>query len=156
MAGFVRATRNKEFNEPAQLLINEGTNHYNNLRETLHKLTGHRGYHAYFESWTPNLMEDEFSEDISEMFMSSSLDPRIESVMPILSRLKKTVTEMDELDTLAEWADDIINEKLQMESAPNSQPRVVGNGDKTFDATHPETKEKLVVRTSVWWRVANG
>lgn len=146
MAGFVRATRNKEFNESAQLLINEGTNHYNNLRETLHKLTGHRGYHAYFESWTPNLMEDEFSEDISEMFMSSSLDPRIESVMPILSRLKKTVTEMDELDTLAEWADDIINEKLQMESVPNSQPRVVGNGDKTFDATHPETKEKLVVR----------
>lgn len=146
MAGFVRATRNKEFNESAQVLVNEGANHYANLRETLHKLTGHRGYHAYFESWTPNLMEDEFSEDISEMFMSSSLDPRIESVMPILSRLKKTVNEMEEVDTLAEWADDIINEKLELESAGNVQTRVVGNGDKTFDAVHPQTKEKLIVR----------
>jgi hypothetical protein len=29
MAGFVRATRNKQFNESAQKLINEGVNHYN-------------------------------------------------------------------------------------------------------------------------------
>jgi hypothetical protein len=119
MAGFARATRNGEFNESAQELVNEGINHYNNLRETLHKLTGHRGYHAYFESWTPTLMEGE-GEDLSEMFMSMSLDPRIESAMPILSRLKKPVTEMEEVDTLAEWADDIISEKLEMDSTTKS------------------------------------
>lgn len=114
MAGFVRATRNKQFNESAQQLVLEGVNHYNNLRETLHKLTGHRGYQNYFESWTPTLMEDE-GEDISEMFMSQSLDPRIENAMPILSRLHKPITEMSEVDTLAEWADDIISEKLELE-----------------------------------------
>jgi uncharacterized protein YihD (DUF1040 family) len=115
MAGFVRATKNKQFNESAQELVNEGVNHYNNLRETLHKLAGHRGYQAYFESWTPTLMEGD-DEDISEMFMSQSLDPRIESAMPILSRLKKPVTEMEEIDSLSEWADDIINEKMEMDS----------------------------------------
>ncbi len=119
MAGFVRATRNGQFNESAQELVNEGVNHYNNLRETLKKMSGHRGYHAYFESWTPALMEGD-GEDLSEMFMSQSLDPRIESAMPILSRLKKPVTEMEEIDTLAEWADSIISEKLEMDSTTKS------------------------------------
>jgi hypothetical protein len=121
MAGFVRATRNKEFNESAQDLINEGANHYNNLRETLHKLTGHRGYHAYFESWTPSLMEDEGDDlAINELFVQETVDPRIESVMPILSKLRKNVAEMSEIDTLAEWADSIISEKLEMDSTTKS------------------------------------
>lgn len=121
MAGFVRATRNKEFNESAQDLINEGANHYTNLRETLHKLTGHRGYHAYFESWTPSLMEDE-GEDlaINELFVQETVDPRIESVMPILSKLRKNVAEMSEVDSLAEWAESIISEKLEMDSTTKS------------------------------------
>ena len=62
MAGFVRATKNKTFSESATSLIREGLNHYNNLRETLGKLTGHRGYNMYFESWTPTLMEDDSEE----------------------------------------------------------------------------------------------
>jgi hypothetical protein len=112
MAGFVRATRGKEFNESAQSLINEGANHYKNLRETLSRMTGHRGYNAYFESWTPALMEDEGDETINELFVQETVDPRIESVMPILSRLHKNVTEVKEVDALAEWADGVINEKL--------------------------------------------
>lgn len=115
MAGFVRATRNGQFNESATQMVQEGVNHYNNLRETLHKLTGHRGYQAYFESWTPSLMEDEGDDSITELFVQETMDPRIESAMPILSRLKKPVTEMEEIDTLAEWADSVINEKLELD-----------------------------------------
>ena len=120
MAGFVRATRNGQFNESAQELVNEGINHYNNLRETLHKLASHRGYQTYFESWTPTLMEDELDESINELFVQEMVDPRIESAMPILSRLKKPVTEMEEVDTLAEWADGIINEKLELDEPENN------------------------------------
>jgi len=115
MAGFVRATRNGQFNESATQMVQEGVNHYNNLRETLHKLTGHRGYQAYFESWTPSLMEGEGDDSITELFVQETMDPRIESAMPILSRLKKPVTEMEEIDTLAEWADSVINEKLELD-----------------------------------------
>lgn len=112
MAGFVRATRGKQFNESAQSLINEGVNHYTNLRETLSRMTGHRGYNAYFESWTPALMEDEGDDSINELFVQETVDPRIESVMPILSRLRKNVSEVKEVDALAEWAESVINEKL--------------------------------------------
>lgn len=115
MAGFVRATRNGQFNESTQSLVNEGVNHYNNLRETLHKMAGRRGYNAYFESWTPTLTEDEDSTDLSEMFASTELDPRIESVMPILRKLNKNITEVDHSAELAEWADEVIDEALGME-----------------------------------------
>jgi hypothetical protein len=108
MAGFVRATRNGQFNESTQRLVAEGINHYQKLRESLSKLAGHRGYTAYFESYSPPLMEDEESVDLSEMFMSNSLDPRIESVMPILAKLSKNVMEMAEIDELNEWADSLL------------------------------------------------
>lgn len=120
MAGFVRATRNGQFNESAQELVTEGINHYNGLRETLSRMTGHRGYQAYFESWTPALMENEGDESINELFVQETMDPRIESAMPILSRLRKPVAEMSEVDTLAEWADSIISEKLDMDSTTKS------------------------------------
>ena len=108
MGAFVRATRNGQFNESAQRLVNEGINHYQGLRETLSRMTGHRGYNTYFESWTPSLMEDETEEsNLNELFVQETLDPRIESVMPILNKLQKKVAEMKEVGELSEWADSL-------------------------------------------------
>lgn len=109
MAGFVRATRNGQFNESAQRLVLEGANHYGKLRETLSRMAGSRGYNTYFESWTPSLMEDEVEEtNLNELFVQETLDPRIESVMPILSKLQKNLGEMKEVGALAEWADSLL------------------------------------------------
>ena len=111
MAGFVRATRNNQFNEDTQRLVEAGVNHYMSLRESLHKLAGKRGYNTYFESWSAPLMEGEGDEDLSEMFVNSSLDPRIESVIPILNRLNKNISENQEIKQvteLEEWADNIV------------------------------------------------
>lgn len=109
MAGFVRATRNGQFNESAQRLVLEGANHYTKLRETLSRMAGSRGYNTYFESWTPSLMEDEVEEtNLNELFVQETLDPRIESVMPILSKLNKKISEMSEVTELAEWADSLL------------------------------------------------
>ena len=109
MSGFVRATKNGQFNESAQQLVNEGLQHYQKLRETLSRMTGHRGYNTYFESWAPSLMEDEAdTSNINELFVQETLDPRIESVMPILSKLHKQVHEMKEISELSEWADSLL------------------------------------------------
>jgi hypothetical protein len=108
MAGFVRATRNGQFNESAQQLVNEGINHYQNLRETLSRMTGHRGYNNYFESYTPVLNEESEDEtNLNELFVQETLDPRIESVLPILKRLNKNITEMSVVKELEEWAESI-------------------------------------------------
>jgi hypothetical protein len=115
MAGFVRATKNKQFNESAQELITEGVKHYQSLRETLHKMCGRRGYTAYFESWTPTLIEDgEEQTDLNELFVQETLDPRIESVIPILSKLHKKAPEVVETLELVKWTDSIMSEALDI------------------------------------------
>ena len=122
MAGFVRATRNNQFNESTQQLVQEGINHYNSLRETLGKMRGHRGYQAYFESYTPNLMETEGDDSINELFVQETLDPRIESVMPILAKLHKRVNEMSEVKELAEWADGLTEDESLTSNNPVGIP----------------------------------
>ena len=114
MGAFVRATRNNQFNESAQQLVNEGINHYHSLKESLSKMRGSRGYNSYFESYTPPLMEDETEENnLNELFVQETLDPRIESVMPILSKLHKKVAEMKEVNELSEWADNLTEIALE-------------------------------------------
>ena len=153
MAGFVRATRNGQFNESTQSLVNEGVNHYNNLRETLHKMSGHRGYNAYFESWAPTLTEDEDTTDLSEMFASNELDPRIESVMPILRKLNKTISEMSETSELESWADDLIEESLGMMEgdgleALNAEGIPEATNPRQTQPNYPDSKQGAVASLS--------
>ena len=119
MAGFVRATRNHQFNESTQQLISEGISHYSNLRETLQKLSGKKGYNTYFESYTPTLTEDHMdATELTERFMSSSLDPRIESAMPILAKLSKKISEMSEVQQLEEWSNSVVDESINTNTRP--------------------------------------
>lgn len=158
MAGFVRATKNKQFNESAQSLVNEGINHYQSLRETLGKLRGHRGYNTYFESWTPALMEDDTDgTQINELFVQETVDPRIESVMPILSRLHKKIgeTPVKEVSELEQWADSIVEgetlnelgdsdeDKLSPTERNEQKERDKKEYDKNLKKTPDAIKKKL-------------
>lgn len=109
MAGFVRATRRGEFNESVAKLIAEGVSHHKSLKETLQKMQSHRGYNHYFEAWTPPLMEDDADHtSIAEMFAQESIDPRIESVLPILNKLNSNIiNEIEEVNELDQWAKSI-------------------------------------------------
>lgn len=152
MAGFVRATKNGQFNESAQKLVNEGVNHYLKLRESLGKLTGHKGYTAYFESWTPPLMEDETDATaINELFVQETLDPRIESVMPILSRLHKQVAEMKEVSELSEWVDSLIEDEGIQSQNPGGIPegRLDGSGDIDSPVADAILRRILMQRTDL-------
>lgn len=135
MGGFVRATRNKQFNESAQLLVQEGLSYYQNLRETLRRMASKRGYNNYFENWTPVLVEETVEENqLNELFVKETLDPRIESVLPILSKLHKAKQEVKQVNELANWADKVINSKLE---APIIQ-------EKIEDEKFAQTVQKIV------------
>lgn len=152
MGSFVRAIKNKQFNESAQSLVNEGINHYQSLRETLGKLRGHRGYNQYFESWTPALMEDDTDgSQINELFVQETVDPRIASVMPILSRLHKKIgeTQVKEVAELAEWADSItemddgVPDNLSPAERKEQKERDKKEYDKNLKKTPDAIKKKL-------------
>jgi hypothetical protein len=153
MSGFVRATRNGQFNESAQRLVLEGVGHYTKLRETLSHMAGRRGYTAYFENWTPALMEDEVEEtNLNELFVQETLDPRIESVLPILSKLNKKISEMSEVTELSEWADSLLEggdggeaseeppESKEGETAEDGNEAPEDNLDESMD---PEKRSRL-------------
>jgi hypothetical protein len=111
MSSFRRAVKNKKFNESANDLINKGLVHHQQLRETLKSLTTTRGYSSYFENYTPIVNESEH-DPIDDLFVTNNIDFRIESVLPILSRLKSSEPVVNEstddfLEDLVNWADSI-------------------------------------------------
>jgi len=113
MAGFVRATKGKQYNESVNQLVESGQQHYLSLRETLHKISTKKGYNQYFESWSPTLNEDTIGQpDLAEMFKSNSLDPRIESVLPILSRFAPKKSEMSEVEEFSDWAENPLEKSV--------------------------------------------
>ena len=112
LGGFVRATKSGQFNENVQRVVSQASEHYQSLRESLKRLQSSRGYNTYFESWQPTIMEDDNNDHLTELFRTSSLDPRIESAMPILSRLNLTITETEESSMFETWADSLIDEAL--------------------------------------------
>jgi hypothetical protein len=123
IAGFVRATRSGVFSESTGKLIELAESHYLALRETLKKLGSHRGYTTYFDNWSPVLNENaDDADQLTEIFTDTTLDPRIEAALPILGKLSSSLVEVqnDETDSLAEWADSIISEKLEMDSTTKS------------------------------------
>ena len=122
MAGFIRATRRGEFNESVAQLIAEGVKHHRSIKETLQKMQSHRGYNHYFESWTPALMEDDADHtSIAEMFSQESIDPRIESVLPILNKLNSNIiNEIEEVNELDQWAKSITEMEELDEEKENS------------------------------------
>ena len=152
MAGFVRATRNNQFNESAQQLVSEGVNHYMKLRETLHKMSGRKGYSNYFESWTPAVMEQYQEEGLDEMFMNSSLDPRIECAMPILNRLKKNLRSspmLPQVQELEEWADSVIDKDKDAMPADMKPGELEEQEEKIAGRYDPADFDNMVKRVGV-------
>ena len=124
LSGFVRATRTSQFNESVQRIVTEATTHYKNLRETMKRLASGRGYNTYFESWTPTLMEDQDTASLTELFKHSTLDTRIETAIPVLSRLNIAITENSDIDMFEAWANNIIDEAL-IPSQPDQQDTLI-------------------------------
>lgn len=109
LGGFLRATRNNQFNESVETVIREAAVRYLELRETMKRLRSSRGFRDYFENWTPTLMEnDDENSIVAEMFTQQRLDPRIESAIPTLNKLKISNTVVEELDN----DDDLLDEDL--------------------------------------------
>ena len=114
LAGFVRATKSKQFNESIQSVVNEAAEQYHKLRETLHKLRGTRGFREYFDNWQPKLMENDTDVNrLKAAFENSSIDPRIEQALPTLNKFNINISEMTESYQFEDWANNFLNEELK-------------------------------------------
>lgn len=136
LGGFVRATRSKQFNESAQQVISEAVSKYQELRETLKKMQSSRGYNKYFESWKPTINENDDSDTLSEVFKVDTIDPRIESAIPILNKMNIKISEMAESQMFEQWAESVIFEKLR--------PNTPGQVNDLLDLVGPDSEYMAV------------
>jgi len=114
-------------------------------------MSGRKGYSNYFESWTPAVMEQDQEDGLDEMFMNSSLDPRIECAMPILNRLKKNLSSspmLPHVQELEEWADSVID--MDKDAMPmDMKPAELGEEEKIAGRHDPADFDDMVKRVGV-------
>jgi hypothetical protein len=136
LSNFRRAHRGRVFEGAAATLVTETENYYESLKHNLKSIQTSRGYSAYFESWNPtDITETELVvEDIKNLFVEQTVDPRILQALPVLAQVQET-SRMKEADIFEAWADHITEgtwsrpdtpEKIQKLRDFMSTPQPVG------------------------------
>ncbi len=114
LRGFVSATRGsiEQFNESAQRMISEATEQYQQLKESLKRISGSKGYNKYFESYEPKAITEDDDADLAEAFMHNVIDNRIEEALPVLNKFGIKIGKINEAEMFEDWADNMIDEAL--------------------------------------------
>ena len=91
LSQFKRASRNQIFEGEAATLLETATKFYESIKKNLYSLISPTGYTKYFESWKPEdiQQEDLIIEDIKGLFVTQTIDTRIENALPLLAKLQQ-------------------------------------------------------------------
>ena len=137
LSRFNRASANRVLEGVTAELVTEAHHHYDNLRETLRRLSSASGYRTYFESWHPAeiALHEELVDSIKTMFIEQTLDYRIEAALPVLARLRQNT--MKEAEIFESWANRLVEGTWALPDTPEkweklqqlmSEPLMVGAG----------------------------
>jgi hypothetical protein len=135
LSRFRRANSNRVLEGITAELVTEAETYYNQLRETVRRLSLTAGYGAYFESWEPTeiALHEELVDSIKTMFIEQTLDARIEAALPVLARLKQNT--MKEAEIFENWAQHLVEGTWALPDTPEkweklqqlmSEPLMVG------------------------------
>jgi hypothetical protein len=136
LSQFRRAHRGRVFEGAAAELVTETEQYYATLRKNLKMLESTRGYQSYFEQWqASDIKESELVvEDIKNLFVQQTVDPRILQALPVLAQVKSEM-QTKEADIFEAWANHIVEgtwsspdtpEKIQQLRDFMRQPQPVG------------------------------
>jgi hypothetical protein len=106
---FTRASKNKIFeNENTSGLVEQATLYYESLKKTAKRIATPQGYNNYFENWQPLEITngDIIVEHLREMFVTQSIDERIDQALPILARIQQE-TAMKEVEMFESWTNSL-------------------------------------------------
>lgn len=121
---FIRATRNKEFNDSANKMCESAILHYNDLKKKAKHMISQRGYHHEIGRYDPARITpiSRLTDNIRNMFLEQSLDSRIEEALPILAKLPGT--KMKEADEFECWANEITEGTWSTPDNPESEEQL--------------------------------
>ena len=110
LSRFRRANHGRIFEGDTASLVEQTNAYYETARHTLKSLSTKSGYNTYFESWNPEQVTEEAMviEGLKHLFITQTLDQRIEEALPILARIQQQGTEMKEANIFEAWARQLV------------------------------------------------
>jgi hypothetical protein len=127
LSRFKRANQGKIFEGDTAQLVEQTNAYYETAQRTLKSLSTHRGYSTYFESWNPaEVTEEEMViEGLKHLFVTQSIDTRIESALPLLAKIQQQGTAMKEANIFEAWADRLVEGTWQTPDTPEKQQQLL-------------------------------
>lgn len=126
LSRFRRANQGKIFEGDTAQLVEQTNAYYENLQRTLKGLSHKRGYTTYFESWTGEPTEQEVViEGLKHLFVTQSIDSRIEDALPLLAKIQQQENAMKEANIFEAWANKLMEGTWQLPDTPEKQAQLV-------------------------------
>jgi hypothetical protein len=127
LSRFKRANAGKLLEGDTATLVEQATTYFENLKHHLKSLATRTGYTKYFESWQPmELSEEEVViEGLKHLFVTQSIDQRIEEALPLIARIQQQENAMKEAAIFESWADQLMEGVWQLPDTPEKQAKLV-------------------------------
>ena len=127
LSRFRRANTGKLLEGDTAVLVEKTTAYYETLRHTLKSLTTRGGYGRYFESWNPVELTEESAviDGLKHLFVTQSIDQRIEDALPLIARIQQQENNMKEANIFETWADRLMEGTWQTPDTPEKQSQLL-------------------------------
>jgi hypothetical protein len=127
LSRFKRANAGRLLEGDTVALVEQATAYFENVKHNLKSLTTRTGYNKYFESWAPEeLTEQEVViEGLKHLFVTQSIDQRIEDALPLIARIQQQGTEMKEANIFEAWANRLMEGTWATPDTPEKQAQLV-------------------------------
>jgi hypothetical protein len=127
LSRFRRANHGKIFEGDTAQLVEQTNAYYENLQRNLKHISNNRGYAQYFESWQPLEMSEQevVIEGLKHLFVTQSIDQRIEQALPLLARIQQQGTAMKEANIFEAWANKLMEGTWALPDTKEKQQQLV-------------------------------
>ena len=127
LSRFRRANHGKLLKGDTVQLVEQTNVYYENLRHSLKSITTARGYNSYFESWNPTETTEQqlVIEGLKHLFVTQTIDPRIEDALPLLAKIQQQETAMKEANIFESWANTLMEGTWQLPDTPEKRNQLI-------------------------------
>lgn len=142
LSRFRRANSGKVLEGDTKNLVEQTDSYYKNMHSVLKHLGTHRGYQAYFESWSPADVNEGnlVVEDLKQLFVEQTIDHRIEEALPLLARITQEANSMKEAQIFESWVNNLVEGTWALPETPEQKQTLIDLMSKEFpvgaDATN--------------------
>ena len=127
LSRFRRANQGRLLEGDTAALVEQANQYYETLQRNIKSLSNKTGYKTYFETWNPADITDEevVVEGLKYLFVTQSIDDRIESALPLLARIQQQGTAMKEANIFEAWAERLTEGTWQLPDTPEKQTQLI-------------------------------